>query len=252
MTTAVLIVDDDRLRLDALTSALSRRYAEDYLILTATSAAAAVRHLTHLRLSNGPVALIMAAASMTTADGYELLSHARGLYPTAKRVFIVARGGSEAPSMRVPALLLRDRSVAQPVLRAMALGFVDSYLPAHASPNDERFHRDVSELLEEWAHTAAPDRPAVRIIGDDRSARSHELRDLLGRNSISYLFHPADSEEGRTWLETVQKTGSVLPVVVLYSGETLVDPTNKEIADAFGLGRGSCRGDRHRCRVPFC
>jgi thioredoxin reductase (NADPH) len=138
--------------------------------------------------------------------------------------------------MRVPALLLQDRSVAQPVLQAMALGFVDSYLPAPASSHDEGFHRDVSELLEEWAQTAAPDRPAVRIIGDDWSPRSHELRDLLGRNSISYLFHPVDSEEGSAWLENVGKTGSVRPVVVLYSGEALVDPTNSQIADAFGLG----------------
>jgi thioredoxin reductase (NADPH) len=231
----LLIVDDDRERLDALTAVLSRRYAHDYTVSAHTSAASALRRLADLRGSNVPVALIMAAASMTASDSSELLSRARGLYPTAKRVFIVPRGGPHAPSMRVPPRLLQDRSVAQPVLRAMALGAVDSYLSSPASHRDEGFHRGISELLEEWAHTAAPDRPAVRIIGDERSPRSHELRDLLGRNSLAYVFHPADSDDGRSWLRAAEKDGSVLPVVILYSGETLVDPANEQIAAAFGL-----------------
>jgi thioredoxin reductase (NADPH) len=234
-TPALLIADDDRERLDAVGAALRRRYGQDYLIAVETSAAASLRHLTDLRDHGTPVALIMVAATTMTSTGPALLVQARGLHPAAKRVLLVDRGGPEAPNLRVPAPMLQDRSVAQPVLRAMALGLVDSYLPAPGSVSDEGFHRGVSELLEEWAHTATSDRPAVRIIGDDRSPRANELRDLLGRNSIPYLFHRADSDEGKRLLRQVGTKNSVLPVVVFYSGEALVDPANDQIAAAFGL-----------------
>jgi len=144
---AVLIVDDDRGSLDALETALHRRYGQDYLIVSETSAAAALRVLEDLRSADRPVALVMAAVSMSTANGPELLAQTRGLHPGAKRVMLVPQGGPAAPSLRVPAPLLQDRSAAQPVLRAMALGLIDSYLPVPGSPRDEQFHRGVSELL---------------------------------------------------------------------------------------------------------
>jgi thioredoxin reductase (NADPH) len=119
----------------------------------------------------------------------------------------------------------------------MALGMIDSYLPAPAAERDEGFHRAVSELLEEWAHGADPALPAVRIIGHERSARAHELRDLLARNSIPYVFHPAGSDDGRSWLQEAGQDGSALPVLVMYTGEVLADPPNERLAAAFGLAR---------------
>jgi thioredoxin reductase (NADPH) len=232
---ALQIVDDDGERLNAVSAALSRRYSQDYLIAMETSAAQARSYLADLRDGDTPLALIMTGASLTAAGGPELLAQARALHPVAKRVLLVPRGGPAAPTLRVPALLLQDRAIAQPVLRAIALGLADSYLAVPGIPGDEGFHRGVSELLEEWALTAAPALPAVRIIGHDRSPRSHALRDLLARNSIPYLFRSADSGEGRQWLHEAGHDGSVLPVVILYSGETLTDPANDQIAAAFGL-----------------
>jgi thioredoxin reductase (NADPH) len=117
----------------------------------------------------------------------------------------------------------------------MALGMIDAYLPAPAAERDEGFHRAVAELLEEWAHGAAPALPAVRIIGQERSARAHELRDLLARNSIPYVFHSAGSDDGQWWLQQAGQDGSALPVLVMYTGEVLVDPPNERLAAAFGL-----------------
>jgi thioredoxin reductase (NADPH) len=231
----LFVIDDNQDRLDAVSAALRRRYGQDYVIATETSPSAAFRCLTDWQQAERSVALIMVAAFMTTANGPELLAQARGLHPAAKRVLLVPGDGPDAPSLRVPAQLLKDRTVAQPVLRALAFGFVDSYLPAPGAPEDEAFHRGITELLEEWTHTVTPDRPAVRIIGDDQSPRCNELRGLLARNSIPYLFLPADTNEGQRWLQQVAKTTSPLPVAIFYTGETLVDPTNDQIAEVFGL-----------------
>jgi thioredoxin reductase (NADPH) len=116
----------------------------------------------------------------------------------------------------------------------MALGLSDSYLPAPGSPGDEAFHRGISELLEEWSYSNSPAMPAVHIIGREHSQRTHQLRDLLGRNSIPYQFHEADTPDGEGWLGQAGQD-AVLPVIALYNGETLTDPTNEQIAAAFGL-----------------
>ena len=122
-----------------------------------------------------------------------------------------------------------------PVLRAIAHGMIDAYLPAPGAGRDEGFHRAVSELLEEWAHEAAPALPAVRIIAQQQSARAHELRDVLARNSVPYVFHAAESADGQSWLAQAGQDGSVLPVLVTYTGQVLVDPPNDQIAAVFGL-----------------
>jgi threonine dehydrogenase-like Zn-dependent dehydrogenase len=81
----------------------------------------------------------------------------------------------------------------------------------------------------------APGLPAVRIIAQERSARAHELRDLLARNRIPYVFHTAGSDDGQSWLQQAGQDGSALPVLVMYTGEVLVDPPNERLAAAFGL-----------------
>ena len=131
--------------------------------------------------------------------------------------------------------LVADRQAAAPVLRAIAHGMIDTYLPAPGAGRDEGFHRAVSELLEEWAQETAPALPAVRIIAHQQSARAHELRDVLARNSVPYVFHAAESADGRSWLAQAGQDGSVLPVLVTYTGEVLVDPPNDQIAAVFGL-----------------
>jgi thioredoxin reductase (NADPH) len=119
------------------------------------------------------------------------------MHPTAKRVLVVPRGGPSAPRLQVPAALLQDRSEAEPVLRAMTLGAVDTYLPSPQDARDEGFHQAVSELLEEWAYGWGQDRPAVRVIAHEGSAWAHKLRDVLARNGVPYEFRLAGSSAGR-------------------------------------------------------
>jgi thioredoxin reductase (NADPH) len=131
--------------------------------------------------------------------------------------------------------LLHDESVAQSVLRAITLGVVDTYLPSPHGTRDEGFHLAVSELLEEWARDSAADGPAVHVVGQQHSARSHELRDVLTRNGIPFEFFPAESDRGRLLLERSGHARSALPVVITYTGQSLADPKTDELAAAFGL-----------------
>jgi thioredoxin reductase (NADPH) len=236
MTIPVLmVVDDDQESLGILDGTLRRRYGQDYLIIADASPSAALSRLRELQAAGREVAVMMAAAALTVAPAVEFLARARNIAPAAKRVLIIPRGGPAAPSFGVPVPLVRDRHAAMPVLRAIAHGMIDAYLPAPGAGRDEGFHRGVSELLEEWAVDTAPALPAVRIIGQQHSARGHELRDVLARNSVPYVFHAAESADGQWWLQQAGQDGSVLPVLVTYTGQVLVDPRKEQIAAIFGL-----------------
>ena len=232
---ALMAVDDDPGSLETLDGTLRRRYEHDYLIISEASPGTALGRLRELRSADRPVAVVMAASAMTAVPAAEFLAQARSIQPAAKRVLVIPRGGPAAPSLRVPVPLVQDREAATPVLHAMARGMIDAYLPAPGAGRDEGFHSAVSELLEEWAHDTAPALPAVRIIAQQQSARAHELRDVLARNGIPYIFYAAESADGQLWLQQGGQDGSALPVLVMYTGEVLVDPPNDRIAAAFGL-----------------
>jgi thioredoxin reductase (NADPH) len=179
----------------------------------------------------------LVGSPITAVPAADFLAQARTIAPAAKRVLVVPRGGPDAPSFRVPVPLVADRQAATSVLRAMARGMIDAYLPAPGAGRDEVFHRGVSELLEEWAHEAAPAFPAVRIIAPQQSARAHELRDILSRNSVPYVFHAAESADGQRWLHESGQNGSAHPVLVTYTGQVMVDPAKDQITAVFGLAR---------------
>ena len=116
-------------------------------------------------------------------------------------------------------------------------------MPTWSGPGRHRtsvFHRSVTEQLGEWARSNLPGIEVVRVVGEEWAARSHELRELLGRNGIPFSFYPADSPEGQRLLE--QGPGKALPTVVMFDGRVLADPSNAEVAEALGVltkpGRG--------------
>jgi thioredoxin reductase (NADPH) len=230
----LLVVDGDQTELDVLRETL-RRYGNEYSVQCETSAAEASDRLAQLAANGRPVAIVCAPAAMINSTSGEFFAMARRLFPAVKRVLIVPRGGPSAPSLRVPAVLLEDQSAAQPVLRAMTLGVVDTFLPSPHGSRDEGFHLAVSELLEEWARDSAVDQPAVHIVGQQYSARAHELRDVLTRNGIPFEFVLAESERGRLLLEQSGHAASALPVVITYTGQVLADPPTDQLAAAFGL-----------------
>jgi thioredoxin reductase (NADPH) len=53
---------------------------------------------------------------------------------------------------------------------------------------------------------------------------------------MPYVFHAAESADGRWWQRQAGQEGAAHPVVVMYTGEVMVDPPNDQVAAAFGLG----------------
>lgn len=215
----ILAVDDDAEALSGVSRALRARYGADYRVECELSARSAIGRLRELRAGGGEVALVLADEWMPGTSGTEFLARVREVFPAARRSLMVAWGDRAAPAS---------------VLRAMSLGRMDYFVNKPWGDHDEGFHRVVSEFLYEWAKDHLPKFEHIRVVGEQWSPRSHELRDLLGRNGISYSFLPSASAAGREILEATGRGPEDLPVVVLFDGQVLENPTNPEIAEACG------------------
>jgi thioredoxin reductase (NADPH) len=163
---------------------------------------------------------VLADQWMPTMTGVAFLTRAHGLHPTAQRALLIDWG---------------DRSTAEPILQAATFGQIDDWIDKPTQPGDERFHQAISEFLYDWARVHGRKFQAVQVVGDQWSARSHELRDLLSRNSIPFGFYPAGSPQGQRLLGSAGASGAQLPVVVLFDGRVLVDPSNAALAEALGV-----------------
>jgi thioredoxin reductase (NADPH) len=96
----------------------------------------------------------------------------------------------------------------------------------------------VTEFLREWASQRGGGFEPVQVIGERWSARSQELRDLFSRHRVPAGFYDAASGAARQLLAELGLASPELPVVVLrFAAEqtALANPTNAEIADAFGV-----------------
>jgi thioredoxin reductase (NADPH) len=218
----ILVVDDDMASLTITEQELRKRYGRDYRVLARQSATAALDELRRLKQAGQPVALVLADQVMPEMPGADFLGEARGIDPVAKRVMLVSWG---------------DRSAPEAILTGCAVGQIEFFVtkPWHTAP-DERFHREVAGFLYEWARLQRPVYEAVRLVGEPWAPRSHELRDLLGRNGVAYGFYDAGSYEGREILaEAGLDDAPTLPVAVVFGGRVLVDPSNREVAEALGV-----------------
>ncbi len=216
----LLAVDDDPEALGEIEHELRNRYDTDYRIVCEGSAEVAMSRLQEFKKTGEDVAVVLADQWMPGMKGVEFLARTRELYPGAKRALLIAWG---------------DRTVQEPTLRAVSLGRIDYYVTKPWGSPDERFHRIIGEFLYDWAKDRLPKFEEIRVVGERWSPRSHELRDLLARNGVLYTFHPADSKEGRELLAQIDHSSVQLPVLVLFDGQVLTNPSNIEIADACGV-----------------
>jgi thioredoxin reductase (NADPH) len=116
------------------------------------------------------------------------------------------------------------------------LGRLDGWVLKPWEPAEEHLYLPVSEQLTDWIRaTGQPGFVAIQVVGEPWAPRSHEIRDLLDRNAIPYHFHAHDSEAGRQLLRDSGQDGTRLPVLVLFDGRVLVDPSNAEGAAAIGI-----------------
>ena len=135
------------------------------------------------------------------------------LQPQAKRILLIKRG---------------DWSSGHPVISGMALGRIDYHLFDPWAPLEQILYPSIGEFLAAWNTSQDAPIVAVRIVGHQQSARSHEVRDLLSRASVPYWFFSPETEAGRQVLAEAGEDGTRLPVLLFYSGSVLVDPSNAD------------------------
>ena len=222
MTHPILFLVDDRPQvLEALAGDLERRFGADHRVLTGTSPGAALEALEGLARDGQEVALVVAGQRMAELPGVELLLKAHDLHPSAKRVLLVGR---------------REWTPANPAVRAMTLGQIDTYLFEPWLPVARFLDLPISQVLADWVPSQGPSFEGIRIVGPRWGTRSHELRDMLTRMGIPHGWYQADTAAGRQLLEEAGQDGSRLPVVLFHSGQVFVDPSDAELAEALGFG----------------
>jgi len=219
----IVIVSRDRGVREVLHRELSKRYGGDYQIAVCGRPGELAAWMRDLRATGLPVALVIGVVGGQDRDGIEVLAGIRAIDPTALRVAAVGWG---------------DWDAVRSVFDAVALGTLDHWVNRPVQAPAEEFHRSITEFLREWASQRPGGFEPARVIGQPWSARSQELRDLFARHRVPAGFYDATSRQGRQMLGELGLESPELPVVVLRfaaQAHTLVNPSNLEIADAFGV-----------------
>ena len=213
----ILTVDDDPAVSRAVARDLRRRYAEDHRIVRAESGQDALETLNELKLRGETVATLIADFRMPQMTGIEFLEEAMDLYPAARRVLLTAYADSHA------------------AIDAIHVVDLDHYLLKPWDPPEEKLYPVIDAQLDAWSRTPEHPIPHTKLIGHRWSAPSWRVRDFLARNGLDYTWFMADEPEGERLLQAAGEDGERLPVVITEGGETLVDPTDVELADRLGL-----------------
>jgi thioredoxin reductase (NADPH) len=216
----LLAVDADQEILAAQQNDLPRRFAPDYRTVTADTPEAALAEL-H---PEDQVAVVIATQWLTgTTGGLTFYRYVTDVIRPQKRLLLITYG---------------DFAAGKAAVQAMALGQVDHYLNKPWGDPELELYPTISELLSQRSRAAGvtgAQPEVVRIIGPQWSARSHQLRDLLTRNSIPHGFYDVAKPEGYQLLQQTGVDSVDQPVVLLFDGRVLIDPPNERIAEVLGV-----------------
>jgi thioredoxin reductase (NADPH) len=219
----IVVVEAEREALARVERELARHFGVDFRIVCERSAADAEAALKRMRAEGDAVALVLADVALPPSGGGELLAGVRSTHPQAKRALLIDWGG------------WGDRETAEAIVRAMALGQIDYYVLKPERSPDQLFHRTVAEFVHEWSRAGGGAEQGITLVGAEWSPATHHLRSLLSRTGIPFVFLANDGEPGRHALRAVDRAGVADPVVVLWDGRVLVDPSDAELAAAYGV-----------------
>ena len=222
----LFIADGDPLARLVVESALARRFGPDYRVLAVATPKDALNALQRLADEGGEVALVAADLRLPGMDGVEFLERAHALHPGCWRVLLVAM---DRYHTRVPFTELAT------LQRATALGRIDfSVVKGWVTP-EEWLYPQIQEALTAWTIAHRPSHVVYRIVGEQWAPRSHELRDLLTRNSVPFEFYAVDSEAGQQLIKDFAIDVRCLPCVIHHDGSVQHDPSFVDVAAAHGM-----------------
>ena len=226
----LLVVDDDLKELRRIKEELLSRYARHYDVVCQSSPEEAKRLLGEVLVAGRKIALVLIDQWLPETTGVEFLAEMKRVSPNTKRGLLVEWGA------------WRQTATAEAIVEAMTFGYIDYYVLKPWRSPDELFHRTITVFLHEWSRTQPVATPQIAVVGDQWAKRPHEVRELLTRFRIDYAFHAADSREGKDILSRPGVSADQLPIVIMLNGGVLVDPSNAQIAEAFGV-RTNLRDD---------
>jgi thioredoxin reductase (NADPH) len=215
--TAIMTVDDDPAVSRAVARDLRRRFGDQYRIVRAESGAEGLDALRQMKLRGDLVAVILADFRMPEMNGIEFLEHAMDVYPGARRALLTAYADTGA------------------AIDAINVVDLDYYLLKPWDPPEEKLYPVVDALLDTWLSSDHRPVPETKVVGHRWSARSSEVREFLARNQVPYRWYASDDAEGQRLLAAAGTDDQSLPLVVTPDGESLIQPTDAELASRVGL-----------------
>jgi thioredoxin reductase (NADPH) len=220
----LLAVNADPAQLDRIETELQRSFGGDFRVRGELDLVDARRLLEGAHARDDLVAVVLVDDSFPDDERAALFDLVRRLHPDARRALLVDWGA------------WADRASAQAILQAMAVGHINYYVLKPWIQRDELFHRTVAEFVQEWSRSAVSNLREVVVVAEPRSARAYAISSLLTRNGVPHVLRDRDSDLGR---EVLDRTGANRAEVAVWmpalAGKTLVDPTDAEVVEAWGV-----------------
>jgi len=211
----ILTIDDDPQVLAAVERDLRSNYAAEYRILKASSGAEALEALEDLKGRGDEVALLLADQRMPQMTGTEFLAQAALIYPLARTVLLTAYADTDA------------------AIQAINQVGLDHYLMKPWDPPEEQLYPVLDDLLDDWTSTVGVPYEGIRVVGTTWSPLTHDTKDFLARNQISYRFLDVEKDEDAVAIAAAAE--GRLPVVLMPDGTRLVEPNRRELAAKVGM-----------------
>ena len=216
----IIAIDENAEHRLLLQQALESRYRSDYSIRVHGTTKDAEREIEQAT-GEERVAIWLSAADISGCSA--LLEKCRQRWPNTKRALMVTAWGG-----------LSNSAVSDRVLMAMASGVADAvFLKPLVNP-DEKFHRELSILLTDWAQANLPRFEAVSILGRANDSFTVWLRDVLDRSICPTGFIDYESPAGQELAKSMNVSVEDLPTLRFLDGRVLLSPNKHELAAAMG------------------
>ncbi len=214
----ILSVDDDPAVLSAIERDLRQHYAARYRIIKASSGADALEVVHQVQQRGDSISLFLVDQRMPVMEGTAFLAQATRVFPDARKVLLTAYADTQAAIQSINEIGL------------------DYYLLKPWDPPEQYLYPVLDDLLNEWSRTAAAPYDGLRVAGTLWSPQSHQVKDFLSRNRISYRWLDIETDaKAAEMVARVAQSGSSLPVVFFADGSALQNPSTRELAEKVGL-----------------
>ena len=215
---AILTVDDDPAVSRAVARDLRRHYGERYRIVRAESGPDALETLKELKLRGDTVAVFVADYRMPQMSGIEFLEKAMDFFPLARRVLLTAYADTHA------------------AIDAINVVDLDHYLLKPWDPPEEKLYPVIDGLLEAWRAVGDRAIPHTKVIGHRWNDAVVGGAPVPGPQPVLVPLRSWPTSPRASSCSTRRASTAVsFPVVITEKGETLVDPTDAELAAMLGL-----------------